>query len=108
VDGVPKGALRHQAWGAASQSYGSVSLPPDAAVQQQPQPVVGEVAKAVPDPLHLLDEQVQCFGGPVGAAIGGVEGEDLDLPDSHYWGVLACTVTSIIRKPRPPTFCTSL
>jgi hypothetical protein len=29
-------ALRHQAWGAASQSCGSVSLPPDAAVQQQP------------------------------------------------------------------------
>jgi hypothetical protein len=32
----PKGALRHQAWGAASQSCGSVSLPPDAAMQQQP------------------------------------------------------------------------
>jgi hypothetical protein len=29
-------ALRHQAWGAASQSCGSVSLPPDAAMQQQP------------------------------------------------------------------------
>ena len=28
--------------------------PLDAAVQQQPQPVVGEVAEAVPDPLHLL------------------------------------------------------
>jgi hypothetical protein len=29
-------ALRHQAWIAASQSRGPVSLPPDAAVQQQP------------------------------------------------------------------------
>ena len=31
-----KVALRHKAWGAASQSCGSVSLPPDAAMQQQP------------------------------------------------------------------------
>ena len=30
-----KQALRHQAWIAASQSRGLVSLPPDAAVQQQ-------------------------------------------------------------------------
>jgi hypothetical protein len=77
------GALRHQAWGAASQSCGAVSLPPDAAVQQQPQPVVGEVAEAMPDPLDLFDEQVQCLGGPVGAPAGGVEGEDLGLPGSH-------------------------
>jgi hypothetical protein len=31
-----KRALRYQAWGAASQSCGSMSLPPDAAGQQQP------------------------------------------------------------------------
>jgi transposase len=37
----------------ASQSCGLVSLPRDAAVQQQPQPIVGEVAKAVPDALDL-------------------------------------------------------
>ena len=71
---------------AASQSGGAVGLPPDAAVQQQPQPVVGEVAEAVPDPLDLLDQQVQCLGGPVGAAIGGVEGEDLGLPRSDGAG----------------------
>ena len=45
-------ALCRQVWGAASQPRGPVSLPPDAAVQQQPQPVVGEVAEAVPDPLN--------------------------------------------------------
>ena len=41
-------------WSAASQPCGLVGLPPDAAVQQQPQPVVGEVAEAVADPLVLL------------------------------------------------------
>ena len=40
-------ALCHQAWGAPLQSGGRVSLPGDAAVEQQPQPVVGEVAEAV-------------------------------------------------------------
>jgi hypothetical protein len=35
-----------------------VSLPPDAAVQQQPQLAVGEVAEAMSDPLDLLDQQV--------------------------------------------------
>jgi hypothetical protein len=73
-------ALRQQAWGAPSQACGPGSLPRDAAVQQQPQPVVGEVAEAVPDPLDLLDQQVDGLSGPIGAAIGGVEGEDLDLP----------------------------
>jgi hypothetical protein len=34
----------------------------------------------VADPLDLLDQQVDRLGGPVGAAIGGVEGEDLELP----------------------------
>src|SRR5215217_6876745 len=75
-----KPALRHQAWGAASQSRGSVSLPPDAAVQQQPQPVVAEVAEAMPDPLHLFDQQVDGLGEAVGAAVGGVKCEDLGLP----------------------------
>jgi hypothetical protein len=62
---------------AVSRSGQSVA---DAAVQQQPQPVVGEVAEAVPDPLHLLDQQVDGLGRPVGAAIGGVEGRGLGLP----------------------------
>ena len=60
-----------------------MSLPPDAAVQQQPQPVVGEVPEAMADPLHLLDQQVHGFGGSVGAASGGMEGEDLGLPGSY-------------------------
>jgi len=37
----------------------------------------------MPDPLDLLDQQVHGFGGSVGAAAGGVEGEDLGLPGSH-------------------------
>jgi hypothetical protein len=49
-------------------------------VQEQPQPVVGEVAEAVLDTLDLLDQQVDGLGGSVGAAVGGVEAEDLDLP----------------------------
>jgi hypothetical protein len=80
---VTKEALRHQAWGAASQSCGSMSLPLDAAVQQQPQPVVSEVAEAVPNPFHLLDQQVHGLGGPVGAALGGMPGQDLGLPGPH-------------------------
>ena len=63
-----------------------MSLPPDAAVQQQPQPVVFEVAETVPDPLHLLDEQVDRLGGAVGAAGGLVPGEDLGLPGAHGAG----------------------
>ena len=80
------GASRHQAWEAASESCGSVSLPGHAAVQQQPQAVVGEVAEAVPDPLDLLDQQVDSLGGPVGAAAGGMPGEDLGLPDPDGTG----------------------
>jgi hypothetical protein len=34
----------------------------------------------VPDPLDLLDQQVDRLGGSVGTAIGGVKGEDLGLP----------------------------
>jgi hypothetical protein len=52
--GLSMAALRHQAWIAASQSRGPVSLPRDAAVQQQPQAVVGEVTEAVPDPRTSL------------------------------------------------------
>jgi hypothetical protein len=49
-------------------------------VQQQAEPVVVEVAKSVPDPFDLLDQQVDRFGGSVGHA-GGVEvGQQLGLP----------------------------
>src|SRR5215216_4536535 len=68
------------------QSRSPVSLPPDAAMQQQPQPVIGEVAEAVADPLHLLDEQVDRLGGPIGAAGGQVPGQDLGLPGPHGAG----------------------
>src|SRR5215217_5241541 len=86
ISSPPILALRHQAWGAASQSRGPVSLPPDATVQQQPQPVVGEVAEAVPNALDLLNQQVHGFGRPVGAAAGDMEGEDLSLPGSYGAG----------------------
>jgi hypothetical protein len=65
---------------APSQSYGLVSLPPDATVKQQAQSVVGEVAEAMADALDLLDEQVHGLGRAVGAAAGGVEGQDFGLP----------------------------
>jgi hypothetical protein len=39
-------ALRHQAWSAVSQSRGPVSLPRDAVVQQQPQPVLAKLRKS--------------------------------------------------------------
>jgi hypothetical protein len=45
--------------------------------------VVGEVAEAVPDPLHLLDEQVDRLGGPIGTALGGMPGKDLALRRPH-------------------------
>jgi hypothetical protein len=46
-------SIRQQAWHATSQSGGLGSLPPNAAVLQQPQAVV-VVAEAVPDALDLL------------------------------------------------------
>ena len=42
----------------------------DAAVQQEAEPVVVEVAVAVPDPFDLLDQGVDRFGGSVGDAAG--------------------------------------
>jgi hypothetical protein len=50
---------------AASQSRGAVGLPPDAAVQQQPQPVVGEVAEAMADPLTFLTSRFMASVGPL-------------------------------------------
>jgi hypothetical protein len=88
-------ALLHEAWMAPSQSYGLVSLPPDATVQQQPQAVVGEVAETVSDALDLLDEQIHGLGGPVGAALGRMEGEDLGFPGPDRAGQP--------RQLRPPT-----
>ena len=75
-----------QTWCAASQSCGLVNLPPTNAIRQQPQAVVGEVAKAVADALDLLDQQVHGLGGPARAAIGGMPGKDLGLPGPHGAG----------------------
>jgi hypothetical protein len=47
---------------------------------QQPQVMVGEVPKAVPEGFDLPSEQVHGLDGRIGAAAGRVEGEDLDLP----------------------------
>ena len=79
-------ALRPQTRCAASQSCGLVNLPPTNAIRQQPQAVVGEVAKAVADALDLLDQQVHGLGGPARAAIGGMPGKDLGLPGPHGAG----------------------
>jgi hypothetical protein len=57
--------LCRQGWGAASQACGRVRRPADAAVQQQPQPVVGEVAEAMPDALDLLTSRFTASAGPL-------------------------------------------
>ncbi len=49
-------------------------------MQQQPEPVVGEVAEAKADSLDALDEQVDGFGGAVAGSVGGEVGEQLVLP----------------------------
>src|ERR687898_1099872 len=59
-------ALRDQAWLAASDSCDRWSVPFDAAVEQESQAVVLEVAEAVADPFDLFDQQVHGFGWPVG------------------------------------------
>ena len=64
-------------------------------MKQQAQPVVAEVAEAMADPLDLLDEQVHGLGGAVGAAAGGVEGED---SASH-----ALTVRASLDSSATPT-----
>jgi hypothetical protein len=42
-------------------------VPVDAAVQEQPEPVVVEVSESVSNAFDLLDEQVDGFGGPLDA-----------------------------------------
>ena len=70
-------ALRHQAWCASSDRGGRRSLPlhgapVDAGVEEQPEPVVVEVAEPVPDLLDLLDQAVDGFGRSVAhAALAG-------------------------------------
>jgi hypothetical protein len=49
-------------------------------VQQEAESVVGEVAVPVSDPLDLLDQPVDGFGGSVGDAVGVEVGEQLVAP----------------------------
>jgi hypothetical protein len=56
------------------------SLPVGAAVPQEGERVVGEVPESVPDPLDLLDQQVDGFGGPVGDTVGVEVGQQLTAP----------------------------
>jgi hypothetical protein len=48
-------------------------------VEEEPQPVVVQIAKAMGDPEHLLDQVIDGLGGPVGRT-GAVVGEDLRTP----------------------------
>ena len=63
-----------------SEVRGAVIVPGDAAVQQQPKPVGGEVAKAPADAFDLFDGEGAGFGGSVAGAAGGVPVEDGGLP----------------------------
>src|SRR5690606_37467595 len=67
-------------WLTASDSGDGWSLPFDAAGEEQPEPVVVEVAEAVAGSAGVLDEQVHGLGGAVAGAVGGVEGEKLVGP----------------------------
>jgi hypothetical protein len=40
----------------------------------------------MPDPFDLLEEQVHGLDGPVGAAIGGMPGQELGLPRLDHAG----------------------
>jgi hypothetical protein len=51
-----------------------------AAVQEKAEPVVVDVAEAVPDPFDLLDQQVDRLCGPVGRAVGVEVGQQLRVP----------------------------
>ncbi len=59
-------------------------------MQQQPEPVVGEVVVAVPDRLDLLDQPVDGFGGPAGDSAGVEVGQQLEATDLGHrlrdWG----------------------
>ena len=50
-------------------SCGGLSLLLDAEGEEEPEPVVAEVAVAVADPPEFLDEEVGGFGGPVGQVL---------------------------------------
>lgn len=80
VESARKTALRGERWLAASDSACWDGSPLDAAAEEEPSPVVVEVAVAVADAADLLDEQVDGFGRSVGGAGGGVEGEGLVAP----------------------------
>jgi hypothetical protein len=55
-------------------------LPGDSAVQQEAQPVVGEIADTVSDARDFLDQQVDRFGGVVVDSAGVELGQELISP----------------------------
>src|SRR5271157_6055448 len=61
-------------------------LPGDSAVQQQAQPVVTEIAEAVPDAQDFLDQQVDRFGGAVADSAGAEVGQELIAPGGEGAG----------------------
>jgi len=73
--------------------------------EEDPQPVVGEGPEAGPDPLDLLDDRVQSFGGPVGGA-GGVPGQDLASPSlegpGHAPDLLGGGVPAVVDEAVDP------
>jgi hypothetical protein len=64
----------------ASNPCRSVIVPADAAVQQQAEPVIGEVSEPEPGAFNALDEQVHRFGRAVGSPASAEVGEQLVLP----------------------------
>ena len=56
------------------------SVPLNGGVEQEAEPVVGEVAVAVAEAAELLDDEVVGFGTAVGSAADGVVGEDPVFP----------------------------
>jgi hypothetical protein len=57
-----------------------MSVPADAAVQQEAEPVVGEIAEPKADPLDPLDEQVHRIGRTVADSASGEVRQQLGFP----------------------------
>lgn len=81
VTGVHSGywALRDKAWGASPDSSSWTSVPFDARVEQQPEPVVLEIPHPVSDASDLFGHQVLGFDRSRRDA-GHMEVEDLGFP----------------------------